>query len=78
MTTPEGTVMNSLIVSGNKAVVADSGESGGMLWEFSTDKGQKVNETPLPAIPEFDGLAIANGELFFTSIDGSLFCLSGE
>ncbi|MBI5686234.1 MAG: PQQ-binding-like beta-propeller repeat protein [Verrucomicrobia bacterium] len=54
------------------------GKRGALLWAFSANDGKKFAAWQLDSMPVFDGMAAANGRLFFASVDGKVICLAGE
>jgi hypothetical protein len=54
------------------------GKRGALLWVFSAADGRKLAAWQLDSMPVFDGMAAANGKLFFASVDGKVVCLAGE
>jgi outer membrane protein assembly factor BamB len=51
------------------------GNAGSKLLSFSKQTGEKVAETELGEQPVFDGMAIANGCLYLSTLDGNVICL---
>jgi hypothetical protein len=54
------------------------GRNGGLLWAYSTEKGEKLAEYRLQHEPVFDGMAAADGRLFYSARDGSVVCYQGK
>jgi hypothetical protein len=54
------------------------GKRGALLWVFSAADGRKLAAWQLDSMPVFDGMAAANGKLFFASTDGKVVCLAGD
>jgi len=54
---------------------AYEGRMGGVLWGFKASTGQKLVEYGLEAPPVWDGMAVANGQLFISLADGCVMCL---
>ena len=54
------------------------GKRGALLWAFSAADGRKLAAWQLDSMPVFDGMAAANGKLFYASVDGKIVCLAGE
>ena len=50
------------------------GEQGAILWSVSTEDGAKKAEIKIPALPVWDGMAIANERLFIATTDGKVLC----
>jgi outer membrane protein assembly factor BamB len=55
-----------------------AGKKGGMLWLASTADGKALGGCTLDAPPVWDGLAVAGGRLYVSSVDGKLLCLSAD
>ena len=55
-----------------------AGDQGGMLRAISADDGQLLAEYSIPSLPSWDGMAAANGRLFFSTTDGKVICLAAE
>jgi len=55
-----------------------AGKHGAVLWVFSAADGRKLAGWQLDSLPVFDGMAAANGKLFFASVDGKVVCLGSE
>jgi hypothetical protein len=71
-----------LFVAGTPAVFPEGdlakayeGRMGGTLWVASAANGEKLAEYTLDAPPAWDGLAVANGQLFLSLADGRLRCM---
>ena len=76
---------NTLFVAGTPvAFPADDlarayeGRMGGVLWAASASTGEKVAQCKLDAPPVWDGLAVANGQLFISLQDGRVMCMGGK
>ncbi len=54
---------------------AFEGRKGGLLWALAARDGKKLAELRLDSPPTFDGLAVARGRLYLTTLDGHLVCL---
>ena len=54
------------------------GRKGALLWAVSTKDGSKLGELRLAVPPAWDGMAAANGRLYFSTVDGGVVCLSGR
>jgi outer membrane protein assembly factor BamB len=52
------------------------GRLGAQLWAVSAADGKKLAEYPLDALPVFDGLIAADGNLYLSSQDGKLTCFA--
>lgn len=64
---------NAVVFAGR--VKAADGASTGFLTVLSASDGKTLQEMALPALPAFDGLAIACDRLYVSLRDGSLLCL---
>jgi len=53
------------------------GAYGGLLWVVSSQGGEKLKELKLDTIPVFDGLIVARGHLYLSTIDGRVMCIGG-
>ncbi len=53
---------------------AIEGKSGGLLWIVSAENGEKQDEYKLESPPVFDGMAVAGGRLYMSTMDGSVVC----
>jgi len=54
------------------------GLHGGELWALAKGDGKLLARYALDTIPVFDGMAAASGSLYFSTVDGRVFCLRGE
>ncbi len=54
------------------------GSDGALLLSVDTNTGQVVNGLQLSSLPQWDGLAAADGKLFLTTLDGKVICFAGE
>jgi hypothetical protein len=54
------------------------GQRGGLLWVVSTKDGTKLGELRLPVPPTWDGMAVAQGRVYMTTIDGRVRCFGGR
>lgn len=52
-----------------------TGRHGGQLWALAKADGKLLARYALDTIPVFDGLAVAQGRLFMTTVDGRVLCL---
>jgi hypothetical protein len=57
---------------------AYEGKLGNVLRIISPDDGRTISEQPIPALPVFDGLSAARGNLYLSSTDGSIACFGGR
>jgi len=53
------------------------GRKGATLWAVSAADGRRLTACALPASPVFDGMAVASRQLYLSTIDGSVICLTG-
>lgn len=72
----DDSLMNSILLSGDTLLVGGSDSSGFKIWKFAAETGEALGEIPLPAMPRFDGLAVAGGDLFVATEDGQILCFS--
>ena len=54
------------------------GEQGAILQLVSAKTGEKVGELKLDALPTWDGMATAYGQIMLTTADGRVLCYGGE
>ncbi len=52
------------------------GKRGGLLWAVSLENGEKLAEYKLDTLPVFDGMAAAQGKLFFSLKNGHVACFA--
>ena len=52
-----------------------AGLEGSVLWAVSAETGEKLSETKLAAAPVFDGMIAAGGNLFVSTVRGTVVCL---
>ncbi|MFQ6036609.1 MAG: PQQ-binding-like beta-propeller repeat protein, partial [Sedimentisphaerales bacterium] len=57
---------------------AYEGRMGGVLWAASAATGEKLAACKLDAPPVWDGMAVANGQLFISLQDGRVICMGGK
>jgi len=50
------------------------GQRGALLWVISTD-GKELAKYSLPSLPVWDGIAVANGQLYIVTQDGTVTCM---
>jgi outer membrane protein assembly factor BamB len=60
------------LIAQNEAL---EGSQGGVLWVVSAADGTKIAEYKIAAPPVFDGMALANHQLYVSTIDGHVICL---
>ena len=72
----------TLFVAGTPDVVdpkdptaAWEGRDGGLLVAYSADDGRQLASYTLPVPPVWDGLAVADGKLLISLVDGSVLCM---
>jgi outer membrane protein assembly factor BamB len=53
---------------------AVDGKLGAILWAVSCEDGKKLAEYRLNSPPVFDGMAVANGRLYVSTLDGKVTC----
>jgi outer membrane protein assembly factor BamB len=54
------------------------GKNGGILLAVDTKTGDLLSTTRLESPPTWDGLTVAQGNVFLTTLDGRLICLTGK
>jgi outer membrane protein assembly factor BamB len=54
------------------------GKRGGVLFALETDDGIKKAELKLEAAPVYDGMAIASGQLYLSTVSGTLLCIGDQ
>ncbi|MFH1759481.1 MAG: PQQ-binding-like beta-propeller repeat protein [bacterium] len=69
------------VLAGDQLIVAGANngvthEGGGFLWFCSTVDGSTDKSYSLSAPPAHEGLIVADGELFISTTDGKLVCMS--
>jgi outer membrane protein assembly factor BamB len=50
------------------------GKHGALLWAVSAENGDKLAEYKIDSVPVSDGMSLAEGKVFISSIDGSVVC----
>jgi outer membrane protein assembly factor BamB len=50
------------------------GKRGASLWAVSTKDGKMGSELKLKSPPVWDGMAVAQGRLFVSTVDGKVLC----
>jgi outer membrane protein assembly factor BamB len=58
-----------------EALAALEGQGGAILWAIDTADGTVLAEQRLEHAPRYDGLAIAGGRCYLTTLDGRVVCL---
>jgi hypothetical protein len=54
------------------------GERGAVLQAVSAADGTKLAEYELESPPRWDGMAVANGRLYFSTQDGNVLCMESQ
>ena len=54
------------------------GEKGALLRVASATDGETLAEYPLKDVPAFDGISIANGNLYLVTETGKVICMEGK
>ena len=54
------------------------GSQGALLWAVSASDGGKLAEYKLESVPEFDGMAAADGRLYLSMKNGCILCMAGK
>jgi hypothetical protein len=54
------------------------GRGDGRLWIVAIRDGSKLSELALEAPPVWDGIAVADGRVYISRVDGVIECVSGE
>ena len=54
------------------------GEHGGQLWAVSKKGGKVLARYAIDSPPVFDGMIVAAGRLYTTTVDGQIICLSED
>ena len=57
-----------------EALAAFTGRKSASLLVMSTKDGSRISEIPLEAVPVFDGMSAADGNLFLALKNGCLQC----
>ncbi|MBT7162857.1 MAG: PQQ-binding-like beta-propeller repeat protein, partial [Victivallales bacterium] len=60
---------------GTISTAAAKGKTGAALFAVSPADGEVLAEMSLPAAPAWDGMAVANGNLYLTLLNGDVICL---
>jgi hypothetical protein len=55
-----------------------NGKEGALLWAVSTANGEKLAEYKLGSLPVWDGMAAANGKLYWTTLNGEVISYAGK
>jgi outer membrane protein assembly factor BamB len=54
------------------------GKRGASLWAVSTESGKMGAELKLKSPPVWDGMAVAQGRLYVSTVDGKVLCFGKE
>ena len=54
---------------------ACDGRHGGFVRAVNSETGEQVSQIKIESIPVFDGMAVANGKLYISLVDGQVTCL---
>jgi hypothetical protein len=57
---------------------AFAGEKGGLLRAVRPENGEKIVEYKLQTMPRWDGMAAANGRLYFSTVNGRVCCFGKQ
>jgi outer membrane protein assembly factor BamB len=60
-----------------QSMEAHDGRNGAELWSVSANDGSRFDRVTLDATPVFDGMIAASGNLYLSTVDGRIVCLSG-
>jgi len=63
-----------------KAVLAEGGKTPtqtGMLYWLATATGKELGSCAIASPPVWDGMAVANGRLYISTMDGNVRCFAG-
>lgn len=55
-----------------------SGKRGAILQAFSTKDGKTLAKYKIDSLPMWDGMAAANGKIFFSTTDGKIVCFGSK
>jgi len=68
--------IDALAAAGKVLFAAATSEGSNFkLLSYAIEDGRLLSELPLPAAPNFDGIAVAQSRLYLTLKDGSVLCL---
>jgi hypothetical protein len=83
--TAMGLAGGTLVVSGPPDVIKEGdpmaafeGRPGSELWTISAPDGQTIAKHKLDETPIFDGLAVADDQLYLCTEQGEIVCMKGE
>ncbi len=54
------------------------GKDGARIWAVSAANGKKLTEYKLDSLPVWDGMVVANGRLYMTSMNGEILSFTGK
>jgi hypothetical protein len=63
------------VVLGDDPLAAFEGRLGAKLWVVAAESGRRLEQYHLAALPAFDGLIAARGNLYLSTTDGRLLCI---
>jgi outer membrane protein assembly factor BamB len=63
------------VVPGDDPLAAFEGRLGAKLWVVAAESGRRLEQYHLAALPAFDGLIAARGNLYLSTTDGRLLCI---
>lgn len=61
-----------------EALAASEETKAALLCAFSAKDGKKLGQHELDSPPIFDGMIVANGQLYISTTDGRLRCMGGK
>ncbi|MCP4644086.1 MAG: PQQ-binding-like beta-propeller repeat protein [bacterium] len=61
-----------------EALASLRGERGALLWAVSAADGAQLAEMEMDSPPVFDGMAVAYGRIYMTTMDGRVVCMAGR
>ena len=64
--------------NGPGAFACFEGRGEGWLWAMAIRDGGRLSVLPLEAPPVWDGIAVANGRVYISKLNGVIECLSGK
>ncbi len=56
----------------------NKGKKGALMWAVSAATGKKLAEYKLESLPVWDGLVVANGKLYMTTLKGEVLSFTGK
>jgi hypothetical protein len=66
------------VIDAKDPYAALEGRRGGRCWALSAADGEVLSECALPSPPVFDGLIVAFGRVYMSTVSGRLVCLGKE